>query len=751
LSWQTYLHPITLRICPKMSQFIRKPAPIILHRAPAQPEGYVSDDDMEEDEEEDPDEDPKEELIKQDDDEVLEEYVVGDDDEELKEDGVVDDDEEENYRNDNEDDAKIINPYVEVDPLNRPPPTSDEETEFAPHVVPIADVNDEPVPPVIQFGSNNHVGESSSTGTLLTGNDWVNPPGPIRCNLDSIHRGVTRLDRQIFDRYKTNKIMAKKFKKDEFRINGIEYDITTLDAAEAWVRRRIRRDFQFQEESPIHPTSAPRADEPYYMVRDAAMVAREDNDEDTTAPRDLQPFKLLIIKSVYRIMPSKGMSIAAIQRLVADKVAEALEADHATRNNPNIDGGSGGNGGQGAVELCCWFEKTESVFRISDCSEGRIIVINGKSWNDMKKIMLEELCPSEEIQRKFKIRLRELLRAIRESRKETTIKLVAITTIAITTEETTMTTTVTTNIITKGGNATGRAYAVREAEQGQGPNAVTELGTFDIVINIDWLVKRDAVIVCGKKEVHIAVKNEVLVVKGNEDSHHLDKVKIRIELVPGAAPVASAPYCLAPSEMKELSDQLKELSEKGFIYPSSSPWGAPMLFFKKKDRSFRMSIYYRELNKLTVKNRYPLLRIDDLFDQLQGLCVYSKINLRSGYHQLRIREEDIPKINFKDFPVTAASRAVDLDDSPVSTSIGQDAPSANSTSHGLSSNVRPIHTPFESLGRWNNGHPIANVIGDPSRWKPTGRIFKTASLRWIPTGKMFTNSTTRVDCEPPNG
>ncbi|GKB31930.1 putative reverse transcriptase domain-containing protein [Tanacetum coccineum] len=99
--------------------------------------------------------------------------------------------------------------------------------------------------------------------------------------------------------------------------------------------------------------------------------------------------------------------------------------------------------------------------------------------------------------------------------------------------------------------------------------------------------------------------------------------------------------------MKELSEQLKELSDKGFIRPSSSPWGAPVLFFKKKDGSFRMCIDYRELNKLMVKNHYPLLRIDDLFDQLQGSSVYSKIDLRSGYHQLRVREEDILKTTFR--------------------------------------------------------------------------------------------------------
>ncbi|GJT34510.1 putative reverse transcriptase domain-containing protein [Tanacetum coccineum] len=230
-----------------------------------------------------------------------------------------------------------------------------------------------------------------------------------------------------------------------------------------------------------------------------------------------------------------------------------------------------------------------------------------------------------------------------------------------------------------------------------------ELGTFDVIIGMDWLVERDSVIVCGKKEVHVPYKNKTLVVKGDSGASRLKviscikarkyiergselflaqvtekepskkqlqdvpvihnfpevfpndfpglppprQVEFRIELVPGAAPVARAPYRLAPSELNELSDQLKDLLEKGFIHPSSSPWGAPVLFVKKRDRSFRMCIDYRELNKLTVKNRYPLLRIDDLFDQLQGSSVYSKIDLRSGYHQLQIREEDIPITSFR--------------------------------------------------------------------------------------------------------
>ncbi|GJT95579.1 putative reverse transcriptase domain-containing protein [Tanacetum coccineum] len=125
------------------------------------------------------------------------------------------------------------------------------------------------------------------------------------------------------------------------------------------------------------------------------------------------------------------------------------------------------------------------------------------------------------------------------------------------------------------------------------------------------------------------------------------KVEFCIDVIPGAVPVAKSPYRLVPMETQELSNKLKELQKKGFIRPSSSPWGAPMLFVKKKDGSFRMCIDNRELNKLTIKNRYPLPRTDDLFYQLQRSWYFSKIDLRSGYHQLRVREEDIPKTAFR--------------------------------------------------------------------------------------------------------
>ncbi|GJT97870.1 putative reverse transcriptase domain-containing protein [Tanacetum coccineum] len=217
-------------------------------------------------------------------------------------------------------------------------------------------------------------------------------------------------------------------------------------------------------------------------------------------------------------------------------------------------------------------------------------------------------------------------------------------------------------------------------------NVVLKGCTFDVIIGMDWLAKYHTLIVCDEKVVCIPYGDEVLIIPGDncdggtritskkvedkskekrlegvpivrefsevfpEDLPGLPparQVEFQIDLVPGAAPVARAAYRLAPAEMQELSTQLQELFDRGFIRPSSSPWGAPVLFVKKKDGSFWMCIDYRELNKLTVKNRYPLPRIDDLFDQLQGSRVYSKIDLRSGYHQLRVREEDIPKTAFR--------------------------------------------------------------------------------------------------------
>nr|GFA65559.1 putative reverse transcriptase domain-containing protein [Tanacetum cinerariifolium] len=194
-------------------------------------------------------------------------------------------------------------------------------------------------------------------------------------------------------------------------------------------------------------------------------------------------------------------------------------------------------------------------------------------------------------------------------------------------------------------NAQGWVYAVGNAERNgnaaRNPdlNVVMELGSFDAIISMDWLRRHHAVIVCDEKLVRVPFENETLVFHGAEsyigrESRLTVKdvpivqdfpevfpedlpslpparpVELQIDLIPGAALVARVPYRLAPSEMKELSEQLQELSDK-------------------------------------VKNRYPLPRIDDLFDQLQGSSIYSKIDLRSGYHQLRVREQDIPKTAFR--------------------------------------------------------------------------------------------------------
>nr|GEX48945.1 putative reverse transcriptase domain-containing protein [Tanacetum cinerariifolium] len=493
-----------------------------------------------------------------------------------------------------------------------------------------------------------------------------------------------------------------------------------------------------------------------------------------------------------RTIPPKAMSQAAIERLITQRVNVALEAERAGQVN---EGGEGSNanetGGQDRVppvrectfssfmkcnptpfygkerdiELCRWFEKCEMIFSISDCAErnkvkfdattlqGRALtwwnsqvatlglnVAIGKSWGNMKKMMLEEFFPNEEIQR-----MEDELRSLKL--RDTNIaaytrrfhKLVLLCPEVVQLRRRMLKHTLkveykghkplynnckkhhngncwaifhnyrrpghhakdckrksppvcyecrekghTQNYCLKKNNpqgeqALGRAYVIKETDKDQGPNVVMdlmpiELGNFDVIIGMDWLVEQDVVIVCGKKVVHIPYKNKTLVVEGDRGASRLKviscikarkfikrgsqlfvahvtkkepqekqikdvhviryfpevfpddllglppprQVEFRIDLAPGAAPVARAPYRLVPSEMKELAKQLQELTEKGFIRPSSSPWGDPVLFVKKKDVSFRICS-----------------------------SVYSKIDLRTGYHQLSIREEDIPITAFR--------------------------------------------------------------------------------------------------------
>ncbi|XP_074278678.1 uncharacterized protein LOC141602275 [Silene latifolia] len=176
-----------------------------------------------------------------------------------------------------------------------------------------------------------------------------------------------------------------------------------------------------------------------------------------------------------------------------------------------------------------------------------------------------------------------------------------------------------------------------------------KLQYFDIVLGMDWLAKNHVILNCHEKSLTIMRPDGEKICVSEEISGlpPYREVEFTIELVPGSTPISKAPYRMAPAELKELKKQLDELLEKGYIKPSASPWGAPVLFVKKKDGSLRLCIDYRELNKITIKNKYPIPRIDDLFYQLQGCVVFSKIDLRSGYHQMRIKTEDTPKTAFR--------------------------------------------------------------------------------------------------------
>nr|GEU47750.1 hypothetical protein [Tanacetum cinerariifolium] len=703
--------------------------------------------------------------------------------------------------NDEEDDAEVINPYEDADPHNRPPPTSDEETEFAPPVVQIADADDVPIPPVIQFGSNFHVRESSASRDLLAGNSEVCAPDSMCCDLKSVHRGVKRLSKQTHDRYRTEKKMAKKLRKDELRLNGQEFDITTLDSAV--------RENRSEKSKMMRLITGLR-----WEFIELKNQNRMDKERSQTNP---QP----------------TLTQEDVDQLVRDGIEEAIR-DERERFH----------GTEGTVGLVRWFEKIENTFEISECTEGKKVkfatatlhgraltcwnshfatlgreVANERPWAEVKQMMTDEFCPTEEVQRledklghlklrdmniaayterfnelallcpdailnEKKKRIAEGLkrkwennnqgnynnnnhnrgnyrnnnhhnqnnnrrqnnaralttahnaranqtgiapkcnhcgrchfdqcplkcencRRIRHKAKECQSKNVA------------SGAAVKPNVVCyrcgkrghksfecskkadrRGGNVQGQAYVIRDAEHNQGPNVVMgmfllnnryatmlfdfgadksfvdikfshlidikpvklnssyevelanrkvvstnsvlrgctlnlldhlfdidlmpiELATFDVIVGMDWLVERDALIMCGKKEVHVPYKNKTLMVKSDSSVSLLKviscikarkyiergsqlfiaqvmekelakkqlqdvsvickflevfpddlpglppprQVEFKIELIPGAAPVVCAPYHLAPSELKELSDQLKELSEKGFYTP----------------------------------------------------------------------------------------------------------------------------------------------------------------------------------------
>jgi hypothetical protein len=211
---------------------------------------------------------------------------------------------------------------------------------------------------------------------------------------------------------------------------------------------------------------------------------------------------------------------------------------------------------------------------------------------------------------------------------------------------------------------------------------VLEENNIDLILDMSWLRKAKAVIHCAKRTVELTgskgerfevvititastrpaiylvdgkfVGRNICVVRDFPDVFLEElpgmppnrEVEFFIDLLPGTAPISKRPYRMLVEELKELKKQLTELQEAWYICPSSSPWGAPVLFVQKKDGSQRMCVDYRSLNDVTIKNKYPLPRIEDLFDKMRGASVFSKIDLRSGYHQMKIRPSDIPKTAF---------------------------------------------------------------------------------------------------------
>ena len=241
-------------------------------------------------------------------------------------------------------------------------------------------------------------------------------------------------------------------------------------------------------------------------------------------------------------------------------------------------------------------------------------------------------------------------------------------------------------------------------QQGQAVGVLLHMTVFDVIVGIDWLAPHHAVLDCFSKKVTFQIgcgsrvsfyadrgggptrpliEMENMWLGKNGGQHFLftmpreikrkvamdcipqvcdfadvfpdelpelpphREMDFSIDLYPGTDPISVAPFRMAPVELKELNLQLQELQGKGFIRPSTSPWGAPVLFVKKKDGMLRLCVDYRKLNRVTVKNKYPLPRIEDLFDQLNGACYFSKFDLRSRYHQLRVRDSDIPKTAFR--------------------------------------------------------------------------------------------------------
>nr|GEW93299.1 putative reverse transcriptase domain-containing protein [Tanacetum cinerariifolium] len=674
---------------------------------------------------------------------VVPEPVLMDGDEHPKDDEFEEEDpqeeEEDDMEIDNEEDEnepEMTYPYKEVDPLNPPPSASESKPDDEIEVENPIEHEDETVPASVH--------EMASILRRLCGREMAHALVEKKGKAKDKFYGKLILE-----------LGNEAHSSVEQRTTAMEKLVEKLGNTEGLSNERVKKDIYW---------TRVRAHEFYQEMIHRGFMFEERLNEAINV--------LIEYEKSHVIMPPKSAPIthAAIHRMINNSVDTAIAAERARQANVRNDAsGSGPVRGQdatlavrectfvrfmkcnhavfcgveGAVELQRWFEKTKSVFEISECTEGKKVkfaatTLEGPAltwWRTKVKEYdvvaytqrfneLALMCPRMVEPERVKLEMQGFWKERSESGKTFKVEIVVVKAIkgitliilckiakskemrdlwlplllmesflCVNDVLLAMLASVRSSVTSverlgiRQGIARGRVLpwgltlslfglvmivvskvilgtdvyrrlaSTNTILKGCTLNLVNhifeidlmpiELGTFYVIIGMDWLVKHDAVTVCGEKVVRIPYWKEMLIVESDKGVSRLKVISCITARNAGAALVARAPYRLAPSEMKELSIQLQELLEKGFIHPSSSLWGAPVLFVKKKDGSFKMCIDYRELNKLIVKNRYPLLRINDLFDQLQGSSVYSKIDLRSGYHQLCIKEEDNPITTFR--------------------------------------------------------------------------------------------------------
>nr|GEX54587.1 putative reverse transcriptase domain-containing protein [Tanacetum cinerariifolium] len=469
-----------------------------------------------------------------------------------------------------DDEAEEINPYID-DGLNNPPPSNSKDEETPPTSPVIPDADGQPIPPIVLFCQNFHFGESSSTANLLTGNSKIVPTGPICPNLGTAwEKGGEECDVRLV--WIEEAEMKDKFCPPE-EIQRMECELWNLRVKEMDISSYTTC---FNELVILCPRMVPIERK---KVEAYIRGLSENIKGEVTSSKPATLNKAMWM--AHTLMEQKVKAI--VER----------EADNKKRKWENFHGGSSSGGG------------------ISNSNWNNNNYNSNRNYNNNHNNNQNQYRNHQNNQRQGNVRAMTNVGNQNTNEAGQNVKC----------NRCGMqhygNCPIKCNKCGKIGHkaidyhsyevelADGRVVSTNTILRGCALNLVNhlfeidlmpiELGTFDVIIGMDWLILHDAIIVCGKREVHVPLKKRTLVVK-----------EFEIELVPGAAPVARAPYRLAPSEMKQLAKQLQELSDKGFIRPSSSPWGAPVLFVKKKDGSFRMCIDYRELNKLTIKNHYPL-------------------------------------------------------------------------------------------------------------------------------------------------